>query len=360
VKQRVSVQVSDPAQRRWGFELTARLASNPSNGQAGDLSPADGYTQVRCDNGRPKPCSAASPVQFITHTLSGTRPGTTGGVSFDFDWTPPASDSGDIVLYAAANAANANNNDTGDHIYTSSLRLTPAAVSAKPAIGAAGVVNAASFQPGIAPSSWLTITGSNLASTTRAWNSDDLAAGNLPLSLDGVSVTINGKPAYVEYVSPSQINVVTPSDAAAGTVEVKVTASGQTSDPAYAELQAFAPAFFSFDGKYLAATHADNTLLGKPGLFPSAPNLTTPAKPGETVILYGTGFGPTSPSIADGRLTDQIASITARLTITIGGVPPASHLPDSCRPSRPSINSTSWCRKPSPTAIRPFLLRSAA
>src|SRR5437660_7717657 len=75
VKQRIQVQVSDPAQRRWGFELTARVASDPANAQAGDLTPTDGNTQVFCISGQPAPCSSAAVLQFITHTLSGTRLG---------------------------------------------------------------------------------------------------------------------------------------------------------------------------------------------------------------------------------------------------------------------------------------------
>jgi uncharacterized protein (TIGR03437 family) len=322
-KQHIQVQVSDSAQRRWGFELTARVASNPSNGQAGDLASTDSNTKVICDNGRQKPCSTSSPVQFITHTQTGTRLGTSGSAIFEFDWTPPSTDVGTITLYAAGNAANGNNLNTGDHIYTTSLSLTPAAVtSTKPAVkGDSGVVNAASFQTSIAPNSWVTILGSNLASTTRTWTSDELAGGNLPTSLDGVSVTINGKPAYVEYISPTQINVVAPADDTVGPVEVRVTSGGQSSDPVIGNVQSFAPAFFSFDGKYLAATHSDNSLLGKSGLFASAPNGTTPAKPGETIVLYGTGFGPTNPAVAAGKPTTQIANVTTPFTVTIGAVP---------------------------------------
>jgi uncharacterized protein (TIGR03437 family) len=182
-----------------------------------------------------------------------------------------------------------------------------------------GVTNGASFQTTIAPNSWVTIKGTNLATTTRTWTSDDLAGGNLPTSLDGVSVTINGKPAYVEYVSPTQVNVVAPDDSSTGSVEVKVSVNGQTSSASVSTLKSFAPAFFTFDGKYLAATHADNSFLGKQGLFSSAPDLTTPAKPGETIVLYGTGFGPTNPAIPAGHLTDQVANITTPYTITIGG-----------------------------------------
>ena len=60
VKQHIVVQVADPAQKRWGFEFTARLNSDPSNGQAGDISSTDNFTQVLCDNEAPKPCSPAT------------------------------------------------------------------------------------------------------------------------------------------------------------------------------------------------------------------------------------------------------------------------------------------------------------
>src|SRR5262245_33450254 len=55
VKQRVAVQVADPAQQRWGFELTARLNSDLEKGQAGDFTPIDGFTQVICEDSAPRP-----------------------------------------------------------------------------------------------------------------------------------------------------------------------------------------------------------------------------------------------------------------------------------------------------------------
>src|SRR5271166_1590553 len=58
-KQHIMVQVSDPQQRRWGFQLTARLKSNLANGQAGDFTPTDSFTQVICDNGNPIPCPSS-------------------------------------------------------------------------------------------------------------------------------------------------------------------------------------------------------------------------------------------------------------------------------------------------------------
>ena len=145
-----------------------------------------------------------------------------------------------------------------------------------------------------------------------------MTGGKLPTALDGVSV--NGKAAYIEYISPTQINAVAPADSSVGPVEVRVTSSGVTSDAAIATLQAYAPALFTFGGKYLAATHANSAPLGKSGLFPTAPTATTPAKPGETVVMYGTGFGATTPAIAAGAATDVVAALATPLKVTIGGV----------------------------------------
>jgi uncharacterized protein (TIGR03437 family) len=322
VTQRIQVRVADSAQRRWGFELTARVDASPTTLQAGDFNTVDSNAKVICANGRSKPCAASSPIQFVTHTQAGTRLGTTGAATFEVDWTPPEADVGAVTLYAAGNAANGNNANTGDHIYTASLTLSPSAASTPaPSISSSGgVVNAASYQPTIAPNTWVTITGANLSASTRVWGAQDLTGGALPTSLDGVSVTVNGKAAYVEYISPTQVNVLTPSDTALGPVDVKVAYNGQSSPAAAVSMQATAPAFFLASARYLAATHVDGSLVGPAGLFAQAPAATTPAKPGETILLYGTGFGAAAPAIADGQLTDKLASLSALPVITIGGI----------------------------------------
>jgi uncharacterized protein (TIGR03437 family) len=325
VKQHLMVRVSDPDQKRWGFELTARLNSDLANGQAGDFNPTDNFTQVICDNGASKPCpTASSRVQFIEHTVDGTRLGTSSGATFEFDWTPPTTDSGPVTLYAAGNAANGNGSFTGDHIYTANVQLAVAgsgSTSQKPLITNNGVVNAASFQPVIAPNSWITILGSNLAGSARLWRADEIQNGKLPTSLDNVSVTVNGKAASVEYISPTQLNALAPDDTASGLVPVQVTTSSGTSDPVMVQMQQPSPGFFLYDGKYLAATHADSKAIGKAGLFPAFPNLTTPAKPGEIVIMYATGCGATSPVMPSGQLATDVAPLVNQPKISIGGLP---------------------------------------
>ena len=72
-------------------------------------------------------------------------------------------------------------------------------------------MSGASFQlgQGIASDSYLTIKGTNLASTTDTWDKS-IVGGQLPTVLDGVTVNIEGIPAYISYISPTQINVLVP------------------------------------------------------------------------------------------------------------------------------------------------------
>jgi uncharacterized protein (TIGR03437 family) len=179
------------------------------------------------------------------------------------------------------------------------------------------VSNGASFQGGFASATWVSIFGANLSQTTRAWQNSDFMNGLLPTSLEGVSVTINGLPAYIAYISPGQINVLAPDDAASGAVLVQVTTPQGKSNSVTAQKAPFAPAFFTLGGSYVAALHADYTLVGKPGIVPGS--ASTPAKPGETVQIYGTGFGPTNPPTASAQPVAAPAVLANSVQVAIGG-----------------------------------------
>src|ERR1035438_4430462 len=105
----------------------------------------------------------------------------------------------------------------------------------------------------------------------------------MPIKLDNVSATVNGKPAFVYYISPLQVNILTPPDALSGSVQVEVTYNGAASAAFTAQAQSLSPSFFVFSGgPYVAATHPNGTYIGPTTLYPGA---TTPATPGETVVI---------------------------------------------------------------------------
>jgi len=184
------------------------------------------------------------------------------------------------------------------------------------------VVNGASFAPGISPGSWLTIFGDNLAPTSRIWRNDEIVDGALPTELDGVRVLVNGKPAAVFFISPGQLNVQAPDDTALGTVTVEVSRDGVGSASGEAELREAAPAFFLFNQenrKFPAAVHADGTFVGKSDLFGGALQ-ARPARPGDVVLLFGTGFGPTDPPVAAGSVFAGASPLQTPARILFNGV----------------------------------------
>ncbi len=181
----------------------------------------------------------------------------------------------------------------------------------------------ASFAPG----SWLEIKGTNLTlnTTPRSWAAADFQGPRAPVSLDGTSVSINGIPGYVSYISSGQVNAQAPASAMMGSVPVTVTTCGGTSSPFTTQETAvapglLAPASFNIGGKqYLAATFLDGvTFVGSPGLIPGA--ALRPAKSGETIIAYGIGFGPVTPDAPPGLIVSEANSV-ANLSIGIGGTP---------------------------------------
>ena len=118
------------------------------------------------------------------------------------------------------------------------------------------------------------------------------------------------------YVSPNQINVQAPSDDGSGSVQVTVTNANGTSDPVTANLSTYLPGFFLFPRNYVAAVHADGSYIGPAGLFDAVP--TTAAKPGESISLFGTGFGPTNPRVAAGEVFQGSAPLTTAVEVRIG------------------------------------------
>ena len=194
-------------------------------------------------------------------------------------------------------------------------------VNAAPPPTMSAVQNGASFLPGFSQGSWITIKGTNLAGTTRVWTGVDFVGPNLPTQLDGASVTVDGKPAYVYYISPTQINVLAPADAAQGPVQVQVTYAGQTSAVMSAVESTFSPALFMFGPlgqKYVAAVRIDGQYIGPTSLYAG---LTAPAQAGNILQLYGTGFGPTNPATNFGQTFSGAPPTANTVTCKIGGVP---------------------------------------
>jgi uncharacterized protein (TIGR03437 family) len=342
VTQHLTVTISDPAttQAAWGFEVTARQSSNSAT-MTGTFSPNDQYTQIMCSQadlnafkvvclpGAGQGCNIQSsapvcpanlPLQYMEHSFAGyVHTQGQGSGTYQFDWTPPSTNVGAITFYIAGNAGVAGvPNKDNDHIYATKFTLV-AGSGIPPTLST--VQNGASFLPGFSQGSWITVIGTNLAATTRIWTAADFVGPNLPTQLDGASVTVDGKQAYIYYISPTQINALAPADAAQGSVPVQAAFAGLTSNIVSSTEATFSPAMFMFGPlgqKYVAAVRSDGQYIGPTNLYPG---FTVPAQAGNIILLYSTGFGPTTPSTNFGETFSGAPPTANTVTCTIGGAP---------------------------------------
>jgi uncharacterized protein (TIGR03437 family) len=194
-----------------------------------------------------------------------------------------------------------------------------------PSIGSVVSASAYGGFSAVAPDSFVEIYGSNLALDTRGWTKADFTGNQAPTSLDGVEVSIAGQKAFVNYIvaNPGQVNVELPSNIPTGAQQVTVTNKNGTSAPFNVTVNAtepglLAPASFKIGGKqYVVAFHSDNVTYVLPeGAIAGLPS--RPAKPGETIVMYGNGFGPVTPNIPAGELAEGNSQLVASLEILFG------------------------------------------
>lgn len=334
VKQRFTVKIKDVG-RQYGMQASIRIDSGPINtNQAGTFTPLDSKMFVLCQDGRErdfipgKVCSPNAPVEYIEHSI----PSSTG--TFQFDWTPPnqaGAGVGPITLYVATNASNGPA-PAGANISQKTFKLNQAVGGGgfKPTISQGGAVSAGSFGGGtkVAASSYLEIFGKDLATTTRSWAGGDFSGAKAPTNLDNTQVTVDGKAAYVNYISPTQVNVVVPDGIASGPVQVVVKTAGGSSDPvaitgASVAPGILAPGSFLVNGKqYVVAQFADGTFAGRVGLIAGV-TFRTP-KPGDTLVIYGLGFGTTTPAVPAGTIVGVSTDLGSSFKVQIGAAPAAA------------------------------------
>src|SRR5579872_137042 len=197
-----------------------------------------------------------------------------------------------------------------------------------PVINPGGVATAGGYggSTTIAPGTWIEIFGTNLAVDSRPWATADFTGNTAPTSLDRTTVTIDGQPAFIEFISSGQIDAQVPSNIGIGVVQLVVTTPGGSSAPYSVAVNSaqpglLAPANFKVGStQYVVARFLDNvTFVAPAGAIPGVPS--RPAKPGETVVLYGIGFGPVTPNTPAGQIVQDDNALTLPLVLSFGDTP---------------------------------------
>lgn len=326
VTQTLQVTISHPLQKRWGFQLTARMASDPSK-PIGHFAP-NTLIRVRCDSGPDGPC-ADGDLEFAEHR-SAVVTEVGAGYTYNIDWTPPANAVGDVIFYSAGNAADGNGAFTNDRIYTTSAIISPAtcALPSLPLIS--GAVNSASFTGPVTSNALISLFGSGFQpfGLTRALTKLDIKSNTVPELLSCAAVEINRIRAPIFYASSGQLNVVVPSGIAPGQAEVRVVLN-PNSHPVYSApitvlAAAAAPALFTSDGKRASANLAGTgTLIGDPTVLAGS----RPAKAGDMVTLWATGLGDTNPHVDAASIVPGTAPTVNPVTVMLNGTPlPAANI----------------------------------
>jgi uncharacterized protein (TIGR03437 family) len=206
-----------------------------------------------------------------------------------------------------------------------SLSLTLASGSAAPAISSARSAQGFGGFSRIAPGTWIEISGQGLAPGTREWTTADFNGTLAPQSLDGVRVTIGGQNAFVNYISPGQVNALVPANVAPGSASVVVSNGASNIGPYAIDVSATMPGLLAPESfrvneqQHVVALLPDWTTY----VLPAAAHLgvpSRPAKPGDEIILLGIGFGDVTPNALPGTVVSQPNQLATSIEIRIGGV----------------------------------------
>jgi len=335
-QQNIVVTINHPTASRWGFQMTIREVSDETL-EAGTFSDVSGMPfQVVCDDGSQfgsqPPCTATTTRQFTEH-VNAPRTAAGAGFSWTIPWTPPPNEVGRLHVYVAAVAADGDGTDQGDRVYTKEITISSSgscSIPNPPQLRT--VVNGASFQPPISSNAMISVLGLDfqVSGYRRSVGLGDLENNDttFPTVLGCVAIEVTGpgitQPVRIPiaYVQQDQINAQLPEFTGTGPVTLTVLLNPDQENQFKSDLatltaqQAFAPAFFIVPNSTTIAAQIANTSIpvADPTLVPGG----QPAKPGQIVTLYGTGFGDTNPLIQAGELAPGAAPLVNPITVTVG------------------------------------------
>jgi uncharacterized protein (TIGR03437 family) len=182
--------------------------------------------------------------------------------------------------------------------------------AAAPTLGRGGTVNAFyRTAAAVAPGTIAEVYGTGLATFTG-----EPKLLPLPNSYSGTFMLVGGLSAPLYYLSDGQLDVQIPNELATNQqYAVVVSSNNALTLPDTIDVVQGQPGVAAFpDGHAIAQHNADYSLV----------NSGNPAKPGEYLIIYLTGLGPTTPSVPTGAQapsSEPLARANVQPTVTVGG-----------------------------------------
>jgi uncharacterized protein (TIGR03437 family) len=314
--------------------IITTVVGNGTPGFSGDGGPA---TNAELNSPRGIALDSAGNLYIADYLNSRIRKVVNGNIMTIAGGVPPLfyyGGDGGLATNAVLSFPSAVAVDKSGNVYVADTQnnavriLTP--VPSPPTINPGGVQTAGSFGgfPSAAPGSWIEIYGSSLAVDARPWNSSDFNGVNAPYVLDNTTVTIGGQYGFISYISGSQVDVQVPTTIGPGPQTLYLSTTAGTSAPYTININPVQPGLYappSFKGgstQYVAALHADGSYVAPPG---SVPNVTTrQAQPGETIVLYGVGFGPVTPPTPAGQISTSLNTLNTPVHFLFGQTPASS------------------------------------
>jgi uncharacterized protein (TIGR03437 family) len=192
-----------------------------------------------------------------------------------------------------------------------------------------GVITASGYGAfnAVAPGTWMEIYGTNLANViSQTWAGSDFKGNAAPTALGGTTVTIGGQSAFIDYVSPVQVNAQVPSNISPGPQPVIVNTPGGTSAAFTIQVNLtepglLSPAVFNVKGQqYIAAVFPDGVTFVLPPAS-LAGVASARARPGDTLVFFGVGFGAVTPDSPAGQIVTQSNHLNGTFQASFAGTP---------------------------------------
>ncbi|MBI2815785.1 MAG: putative Ig domain-containing protein [Acidobacteria bacterium] len=208
---------------------------------------------------------------------------------------------------------------------TNSPQVVPVTLAIDtPVIFSGGIVDGAAFsKDGVSAGAITSMFGVNLAGTTTTATLQPVAsparklADNplaLPTTLAGTQVLVNGAPAPLFYVSPTQVNFQMPIGAAGAGASVVVVNNGRRSPAVQVNVDPLDPRIFTVGGGTQGAVLNEDFSLN---------SAQSPIAAGSVIQIFANGLGATDPALITGQVagSSPLQMTTTTPVVLIGGVP---------------------------------------